>query len=373
MSGEERQGDLGAAASDWASVQPEVDEELHFHIEMLTEQLIEGGLSVEEARKEAQRRFGDPDRIAVECKVQQSGLLGMVLGLLTLPTRSWSVRVAPLLLVLLSGGIMLGIFVHLAVSLAVASCAVLACLRPEWSYRLVQAGRTYLVLLCLMILETFLLSRGDWVHSLWSIQLPLSGLLLGSGLLLVTTSKDGCTPHARTGGRPVAAAFLTVIALGLLPLLLTVLPFDERERALAAGSVPAALVDVFRHGFGGDLPTAMFPASSHDLLKGIGIPPRIITITMAATWFAAVHWILFGLIALLAPLVRHPGRRRVVLLLGPVIAAAGAFTPLRSRALYMGIWRNEEWFVLSFGPVLLGAGVVALLLGVALTRARIRS
>jgi predicted permease len=44
-----------------------VDDELTFHLQMLTEQLIAGGHEPEEARREAMRRFGDVDRVRRSC------------------------------------------------------------------------------------------------------------------------------------------------------------------------------------------------------------------------------------------------------------------------------------------------------------------
>ena len=50
------------------SYRHEVDEELRFHIESRTDALIEEGMDPREARREALRRFGDPERIRAECR-----------------------------------------------------------------------------------------------------------------------------------------------------------------------------------------------------------------------------------------------------------------------------------------------------------------
>ena len=42
-----------------ATIQREVDEELAFHLQMRTEQLIAAGLSAEDANREALRQFGN--------------------------------------------------------------------------------------------------------------------------------------------------------------------------------------------------------------------------------------------------------------------------------------------------------------------------
>src|SRR5205085_1775032 len=44
-----------------------VDDELTFHVEMLTEQLVAAGRPRDEARREAMRRFGDIDRVRERC------------------------------------------------------------------------------------------------------------------------------------------------------------------------------------------------------------------------------------------------------------------------------------------------------------------
>lgn len=45
----------------------DIDEELRFHIDMRQRENTESGMQVEEARKEALRRFGDLDRISKTC------------------------------------------------------------------------------------------------------------------------------------------------------------------------------------------------------------------------------------------------------------------------------------------------------------------
>lgn len=58
----------------WASTQTpaEIDadirEELEFHLEMRTEENVQAGMSVEEARRDAQRRFGDFETHRTACR-----------------------------------------------------------------------------------------------------------------------------------------------------------------------------------------------------------------------------------------------------------------------------------------------------------------
>lgn len=50
-----------------ASLRDEVDEELRFHLEMRTRELIDRGLRPDRARREARRRFGDPRAVRAAC------------------------------------------------------------------------------------------------------------------------------------------------------------------------------------------------------------------------------------------------------------------------------------------------------------------
>lgn len=52
-----------------ASVEREVEDELAFHLEMRTRELIASGSSPSAAREEARRRFGDLDEVRKECSV----------------------------------------------------------------------------------------------------------------------------------------------------------------------------------------------------------------------------------------------------------------------------------------------------------------
>jgi predicted permease len=74
-----------------------VDDELGFHLQMLTEQLVASGFSPEEARREAMRRFGDLDRVRQRCydistdheaAVRRSELFSTLWQDLTYATRS---------------------------------------------------------------------------------------------------------------------------------------------------------------------------------------------------------------------------------------------------------------------------------------------
>jgi hypothetical protein len=86
-----------------SGIERQVEEELHFHHEMLTEHFRECGLSEAEAKRATARRFGDVERVRAEC-VQISRrnrpvmkflklllLLSAITGL-WLRTRGWPVQ-----------------------------------------------------------------------------------------------------------------------------------------------------------------------------------------------------------------------------------------------------------------------------------------
>src|SRR5438270_11796700 len=50
------------------SVDREVDAELAFHVEMMTAQLVQAGLTPADARAEAIRRFGDMRSVTMQCE-----------------------------------------------------------------------------------------------------------------------------------------------------------------------------------------------------------------------------------------------------------------------------------------------------------------
>src|SRR4051812_30979291 len=49
-------------------IEEEVDTELAFHLEMTTRELMETGMTKEQARAEAARRFGDVDAVNSACQ-----------------------------------------------------------------------------------------------------------------------------------------------------------------------------------------------------------------------------------------------------------------------------------------------------------------
>ena len=55
-----------------ATFRPEVEDELEFHVEQRTRELIAEGMAPEAARREAERRFGDRQRVTTELESMEN-------------------------------------------------------------------------------------------------------------------------------------------------------------------------------------------------------------------------------------------------------------------------------------------------------------
>jgi hypothetical protein len=56
-----------------AEIEAEISDELEFHLEQRTRELVEAGMGTEEARAEAERRFGSLERVRKDCRWVQLG------------------------------------------------------------------------------------------------------------------------------------------------------------------------------------------------------------------------------------------------------------------------------------------------------------
>ncbi|MHC4895227.1 MAG: hypothetical protein ACYTFV_18180 [Planctomycetota bacterium] len=282
------------------------------------------------------------------------------------------------------------LLVHAPLSLLAGACAVLVAARPSWSATALRAGRRALGLLCVAVLAGFAFSSGDWVHSLWSIQFPLVGLLFGSGLILVRVwPEDRRTqPSLLSDSNGATVALVTATVLGAMPLLLTLLPFDVRQLAREAPPLLQTFSEIARYGFGGEVPESMAPMDSphsvggafggdYQAARGLGIPPRIVTVTMGSSLLAAFHWTLFAVLALVGRMIQVGSRRRAFLLITPLPLALACISTMLTDAgsnmgqfLYKAIWKNEPWLVRAYGPTLSVAAITAVALFVAVRRDR---
>jgi hypothetical protein len=268
------------------------------------------------------------------------------------------------LVVLLLGPVTLSLLVvHLPLALVAGGCGAVAVLRPRRLDACRSVGLRALYLLAFATPAGLLAARGDWVHSLWSLQLPLSGLTFGAGWLLVETGEAEVGRGRARRGALVALG--VALGIALLPLTLAVLPFEARAADPALPGLPRAFLEVLAYGFGGEVPACMGTVEG----GRPGVPPRLLTVTLGAWLLAAVHGCGVALIALTSLWLAGGRRRWGFELLAPMalgLLTLGAFLadggPNMGRTLYQGIWRNAGWFVAAQGPALALAALLALAL-----------
>lgn len=247
---------------------------------------------------------------------------------------------------------MLVLLVYLAlVGAASAGCAALAAVSARARPRALAVGRGALILCVLAVSFLAVATRWDWTHLLWSVLYGTLAVFAGVGLVLV---RDGSGP-VWPGVRLVPARWLVVglLALGFLPAGCANALGKPFPGGRESGSLSAALVEVVAYGFGGDVPRLMEPRVPEQLARGLGSPPRFVSVGMGASLWTA--WAVVGVafVVLLGRAARRPElRRAVVLLLPPALGVLG-FTQL--RRFEDAVWTNEPWLVRSYGPTLLGA------------------
>lgn len=226
-------------------------------------------------------------------------------------------------------------------------------------------GHHVLGLLFVLTLALLWNASGDWVHLLWSVQYPLAGLWLGAGLLLVRVWPDDRRerPALLRGWNGAVVALLALLVLGSVPVLLTSIPATAAGRV--SGSPLAALLEAARYGFDGTLPASMQPEQADQIERGLGHPPRSVTVTMGSTLLAAGAWILFVALALAGRAIPAGGARRAFFCLAPLVLAPATTVPFPDGAWDRGIWDNQPRLVMAYGPVLAAAAVAAVVLAVA--------
>ncbi len=272
----------------------EVREELELHVELLAEQLIAEGMKPDLAQAEARRRFGDIDALQDECVELRHGFLGRLRGRAT----------------------------TLALS---------------------QRGYEWLLLAVIgWNLVWPMIDRG-WVHSSWWATLGIFALAAYSGPELARSLAAPPVGTTRSSVPWRVAAGLAVV--GLLPSLhagITRDIFPEgREAAVTVWEVASGapdegwldvapirpMAEVVLYGFGGPTPELMIPyipkgTRSHILdrqvERGLGSPPRWVTVPMAALFHASACW---ALLCLLLLAVRSRGGAR------PATAATSLASP----------------------------------------------
>lgn len=349
----------------------EVEEELQLHLDLIVEQLIAEGYGRADAEAEARRRFGNIEAVAMECTALKSGPMGIALRWLTTSTSGLcAVGALGVVAVLLTGDPWLGLVgVLMPIAAGAGGCA-LAAVRHEGRTLVTRAGHRLLGLLLLLAVTNFFFSDGDWMHSLWSVQFPMIGWFLGSGLLLTRVWPEDRAPASGPAGE-WNGALLALISLLILGLLTFALMGYRADPGVAGDGAPLhALAEVVQYGFGGDVPASMQPVDHLQVKRGLGVPPRMVTVTMGSTMVAMIVWTVFVLLALVGKAIWDARWRRRFLLTAPLFIAPVLLLWSVTPLVYEGLWRNEPWFVKVYGPVLLLAVASSLALLLTLRRSK---
>jgi hypothetical protein len=219
-----------------------------------------------------------------------------------------------------------------------------------------------------------LIAVHDWQHLFWSVHFPMLGLFMGSGPFLA-----GAWPGDRLAvpdtrgfvdrGAALPLSLLVFGVLGLLPLVLLTVFHDSNAPARATGRPLEALVATANYGLGGPVPDLMQPVSASQLARGLGHPPREVTVPMGSTALAALYVTLITWLAMIGRRIPGWPLRRAVLSVAPVVVVSalsfwtGSLGPDEQP-----LWTNEPWLVRSYGPLLLVAAASLLVLLLAVIR-----
>ena len=156
-------------------------------------------------------------------------------------------------------------------------------------------------------------------------------------------------------------ALIWLLAVGLGPAMLANMLGDTFPVGRASGSTLSALADVARYGFGGPVPNLMAPEGLDQVARGLGSPPRFVTVAMGTSMFAACATITFVALAFLGRMLGDWRMRSAFFLAAPPAIGVTALLPVVGLA--DGLWRNEPWFVRAYGPLVATAlGAAAALL-----------
>ncbi len=257
------------------------------------------------------------------------------------------------------------IFIVMPLALAGGTCAIIAAAFRGERRRPVGLGLSILAAVVVASLMSIVANSGDWVHLLWSVWYPLHGFWLGAGLLLVLVWPEDRRLHpGLLRDRNGATVFLLgSLAIGLLPVLLITAFGDAQPVGRVSGHPVPALLEAARYGFDGTVPSLMEPMHAGQSARGLGHPPRFVTVPMGTTYLVAVGWIVFSILALAGRAIPNGPLRRIALLVVPVgVAPFALFGPHRLGRLENDLWTNEPWLVAGYGPTLLVAAIMVIVL-----------
>ncbi len=266
-------------------------------------------------------------------------------------------------------------FSLVALSGVVGGCALAAVFLRRTRHAFLRSGVRALGILAVLALAMFGFTHGDWVHTLWNIQFSLAGLFFGSGILLLSVwpEERRLVPGTLANRNGAWIAFLAVALIGVFPLLLTLSPIEPWPPSNMEIAPLPALAEVAQYGFVGEPPEFLLIEDPPRAPGAPSHPPRFLTATIAAMEVAACFWILFVVLSFVSRAISSVEVRTKFLLLSPLVVAPVVLNLFLSKSWTVGIWENELWMPKAFGPLLLGAGLAALVLFVAVRNAESRA
>lgn len=251
-------------------------------------------------------------------------------------------------------------------TLLLAVTVVLVVATKGESSAAVQVGHVTLLVSAAVTVVGMLACSTNWVHLFWSVQFPMLGLFLGAGLLLLRTWEEdrrATSPGLLARWNGATLAVVGAVALGSLPVLIVSLWPDAFPPGRVAGAPLPALVQAAIYGFGGPVPDLMEPLHRAQVERGLGAPPRFVTVPMGTTLIAAIAVICFTALAFVGRRVRSDRRRRTLMLTVPLVLVPLALVALPAvRFFEDALWGNEPWLVRAYGPTLTVAALCAVTL-----------
>ncbi|MFT7678329.1 MAG: hypothetical protein ACI8QC_002315 [Planctomycetota bacterium] len=235
------------------------------------------------------------------------------------------------------------------------------------SSRYLVVGRLILLIMVCGAVLGVVAGREKWVHQFWSCSYPLHGMFIGAGFMLQGVWSSDRKFHEELGTtfNGALVVFLGLLFFGIVPIFLQAVSGDAWPVGRVDGSSKALvseLVAIARYGFGGEVPGLLVRESSQAFGGELGYLPRFVGVPLGASYLAALYWVQFALLALMLRVIPRGVARRALMHEGPLVLAVLTFGLGIRRA----VWNNSSSLPTSYGPLLLVACVLTLVLFLAI-------